>query len=72
MARPRKRVKGDSDSSDGLDRTAAVGHVWLGELLALRLAGQHLAGGIDPDDHVRELREGWDQIQVCDYRDAEA
>ena len=34
--------------------------VWLGELLELRLAGAHLADGTDPDEHIRQLREGWD------------
>jgi len=34
--------------------------VWLGKLLKLRLAGAHLADGVDPDEHIRELREGWD------------
>jgi len=34
--------------------------VWLGEMLKLRLAGAHLADGIDPDEHIRQLREGWD------------
>lgn len=33
---------------------------WLGELLKLRLAGVHLADGTDPDEHIRQLREGWD------------
>lgn len=33
---------------------------WLGELLKLRLAGAHLADGVDPDEHIRQLREGWD------------
>ena len=33
---------------------------WLGELLKLRLAGVHLADGVDPDEHIRQLREGWD------------
>ncbi len=35
---------------------------WLGELLSLRLAGAHLADGTDADDHIRELRRGWDSI----------
>jgi hypothetical protein len=34
--------------------------IWLGELLKLRLAGAHLADGVDPDEHIRQLREGWD------------
>jgi len=34
--------------------------VWLGDLLNLRLAGLHLADGTDPDEHIRQLREGWD------------
>ena len=33
---------------------------WLEELVRLRLAGAHLADGSDPDEHVPELREGWD------------
>lgn len=33
---------------------------WLSELLKLRLAGAHLADGVDPDEHIRQLREGWD------------
>jgi hypothetical protein len=33
---------------------------WLGDLLKLRLAGVHLADGTDPDEHLRQLREGWD------------
>jgi len=40
--------------------TAAGSEVWLDELLSLRLAGAHLADGIDSDEHIRELREGWD------------
>jgi hypothetical protein len=34
--------------------------IWLGELLDLRLAGAHLADGVDPDEHIRQLREGWE------------
>jgi hypothetical protein len=40
-------------------RTSASGD-WLGEILKLRLAGLHLADGTDPDEQVRQLREGWD------------
>ncbi len=29
-------------------------------LLQARGIGAHLAGDIDPDDHIRELREGWE------------
>jgi hypothetical protein len=35
-------------------------NTWLGDLLELRLAGAHLADGTDPDEYVRQLREGWD------------
>jgi len=38
--------------------------VWLDDLLSLRLAGTHLADGIDPDEHIRELREGWDEPEA--------
>ena len=41
-------------------RQVAEPKVWLGELLKLRLAGAHLADGVDPDEHIRQLREGWD------------
>ena len=41
--------------------TAASGlKQWLEDVLKLRLAGEHLADGVDPDEHVRQLREGWD------------
>lgn len=33
---------------------------WLADVLAMRLAGAHLADGVDPDEQVRRLREGWD------------
>lgn len=33
---------------------------WLADVLGLRLAGAHLADGVDPDEQVRQLREGWD------------
>jgi len=31
------------------------------ELLQARLMGVHLADGIDPDEHVRQLRDGWEE-----------
>ena len=43
-----------------IDRLIGEGNAWLERLLKLRLAGAHLADGVDPDDHVRELREGWE------------
>ncbi len=33
---------------------------WLGSLLRLRGLGKELYQGIDPDQYVRELREGWE------------
>lgn len=33
---------------------------WLADILAMRLAAVHLADGVDPDEQVRQLREGWD------------
>ena len=44
----------------GMEPQLSEGRTWLGDLLRLRLAGAHLADGVDPDDHVRELREGWE------------
>jgi hypothetical protein len=50
-------IAGEPDSSHAEGQEPKV---WLGELLKLRLAGAHLADGIDPDEHIRQLREGWD------------
>jgi hypothetical protein len=38
----------------------------LGELKELRLAGVHLSDGVDIDEHVRDLREGWEELKVPD------
>ncbi len=46
--------------ANGMDSPSSESRPWLGNLLRLRLAGAHLADGVDPDDHVRELREGWE------------
>jgi len=57
-----RQLRSDSLMSVGYvsSRQVAEPKVWLGELLKLRLAGAHLADGVDPDEHIRQLREGWD------------
>ena len=57
-----QQLRSDSLMSIGHDsaRKPAEPTVWLGDLLKLRLAGSHLADGVDPDEHIRQLREGWD------------
>jgi hypothetical protein len=57
-----RELKSDSPVSIGyvLEQRSTEPRTWLGGLLKLRLAGAHLADGVDPDEHIRELREGWD------------
>jgi hypothetical protein len=54
--RATKKIGGEGST----DLTQKEPNLWLGELLDLRLAGAHLADGVDPDEHIRQLREGWD------------
>jgi len=57
-----RQLRSDSLLSIGYEapEKPAEPTAWLGELLKLRLAGAHLADGVDPDEHIRQLREGWD------------
>jgi hypothetical protein len=57
-----RQLRSDSLVSMGYvpEQKTTEPRTWLGELLKLRLAGAHLADGVDPDEHIRQLREGWD------------
>lgn len=56
-AKSRYQVREGVGKSGG---TITEPKTWLADVLALRLAGAHLADGVDPDEQVRQLREGWD------------
>jgi hypothetical protein len=62
----RKRNKSRlTDKAESPVISATEPGVGLGDLLSLRLAGAHLADGIDPEEHIRELREGWDESETA-------
>ncbi len=46
----------ESQDTDG----SGVHRKHLQTILELRLIGKELADGVDPDEYVRRLREGWD------------
>lgn len=56
-AKSRYRVREATDKPEGM---MIEPKGWLADILALRLAGAHLADGVDPDEQIRQLREGWD------------
>lgn len=55
-----ERDRSMGNCSDSVAEVQKVSPRYLEELLRARGIGAEMAAGIDPDDYLRELREGWE------------
>jgi hypothetical protein len=54
-----RQMRKSSNSLDTVANELEASPLYLGGLLRARGIGAEMAAGIDPDDYLRELREGW-------------